>query len=196
MRISVIPITVMIDPVTTAGKKRSSRLINGATTMPKTPATMTEPKIAGSPSAGLPAMASMGEREAKVTPIITGRRMPNGPTPQAWIRVAIPQANRSALIKMAIWSRGNFSAAPRMSGTATAPAYITSTCCNASSTRRTGGGVAAVVPDNARDMDQSMHVPCRKRSDRAKRQRSIGARPTVPSSSRVCIQVSKALSRP
>ena len=80
-RISVMPITVMIEPVTTAGKKRSRRLMNGATTMPNTPAAITEPKIAGSPSAGLLAIASIGESEAKVTPIITGSRMPTGPTP-------------------------------------------------------------------------------------------------------------------
>ncbi len=73
--------TVMIDPVTTDGKKRSRRLMNGAATMPNTPAAITEPKIACRPSAGLLAIASIGDTEAKVTPIMIGRRMPTGPTP-------------------------------------------------------------------------------------------------------------------
>ena len=42
--------------------------------------------------------------------------------------MTMPQANRSALIKSAICSGDNFSARPMISGTATAPAYITSTC--------------------------------------------------------------------
>lgn len=96
-----MPITVMIDPVTTAGKKRSSRLMNGATTIPNAPAAITEPKIAGRPKAGLFAIASIGDKDAKVTPIITGRRMPTGPTPRAWMNVATPQANRSASISSA-----------------------------------------------------------------------------------------------
>ena len=44
--------------------------------------------------------------------------------------VAIPQANRSALMRKATSSGDNLRARPRMSGTATAPAYITSTCCS------------------------------------------------------------------
>ena len=128
MRIKVMPMTVMIDPVTTEGKNRSSRLMNGAMTMPNMPAEITEPKITGRPRSGLFAIASIGDSEAKVTPIITGRPMPTGPTPKAWMKVAMPHANRSALISKATCSRGNLSAAPRISGTATAPAYITSTC--------------------------------------------------------------------
>ena len=58
------------------------------------------------------------------------------------MNVATPQANRSALISIAIWSRGSFSAAPRINGTATAPAYITSTCWIARMISRAGGGVA------------------------------------------------------
>ena len=100
-RISVMPITVMIVPVTTEGKKRSSPPMKGATTRPNRPAAITEPKMAVRPSAGLPAIASIGETEAKVTPIITGSRMPTGPMPRDWMMVAMPQANRSALISSA-----------------------------------------------------------------------------------------------
>ena len=81
IRMSVMPMTVMIDPVTTDGKKRSRRLMNGATTMPNTPAAITDPKITGRPRAGLLAIASIGDSDAKVTPIMTGRRMPTGPMP-------------------------------------------------------------------------------------------------------------------
>ena len=85
---------------------------------------------------GLPAIASIGATDAKVTPIITGRRMPTPGKPIDWIKVAMPQANRSALISTAICSGGSLSARPMISGTATAPAYITSTCWSPSVNRR------------------------------------------------------------
>ena len=43
MRISEMPMTVMMVPVTTGGKSGSSRLMNGATRMPNTPAAITAP---------------------------------------------------------------------------------------------------------------------------------------------------------
>ena len=46
-------------------------------------------------------MASIGPTAAKVTPIITGSLMPTPGKPTLWIRVAMPQANRSALIRIA-----------------------------------------------------------------------------------------------
>ena len=61
--------------------------------MPNAAAAITEPKIAGRPKIGLLAIASIGDQDAKVTPIITGKRMqcgrlpkvplgmPTGPTP-------------------------------------------------------------------------------------------------------------------
>ena len=49
--------------------------------MPNAAAAITEPKIAGRPKVGLLAIASIGDKDAKVTPIITGKRMPTGPTP-------------------------------------------------------------------------------------------------------------------
>ena len=42
-RISEMPITAMMVPVTTGGNSGSSRLMKGATTMPKTPAPITAP---------------------------------------------------------------------------------------------------------------------------------------------------------
>ena len=44
-----MPITVMMVPVTTGGKKRSMRLTSGEISIEMTPAPMTEPKIRPAP---------------------------------------------------------------------------------------------------------------------------------------------------
>src|ERR1700689_526289 len=79
-----------------------------------------------SPTSGALAIDSIGPTEAKVTPIITGRRRPTPGKPTHCTNVASPQANRSALIRKATSSGGNLRARPMIKGTATAPAYITS----------------------------------------------------------------------
>ena len=78
MRISDTPMTRMIVPVTTGGKKRRRRLISGAIRMARTPAPMIEPKISRAPSGPGLAMPieTIGPTLAKVTPIITGSLMP------------------------------------------------------------------------------------------------------------------------
>ena len=81
-----------------------------------------------SPTSGVLAIASIGPTDAKVTPIITGRRMPMPGMPTHWMMVTIPQANRSALMRNAMSCGDSFKARPMISGTATAPAYITRTC--------------------------------------------------------------------
>jgi len=48
------------------------------------------------------AIASIGEIDTAVTPMMIGSRMPNGPKPTVWINVAMPHANKSALISIAI----------------------------------------------------------------------------------------------
>ncbi len=64
-----------------------------------------------------------------MTPIITGSWMPNQRVmPRDWMIVAMPQQNRSAEIRKATSCGDSFSARPTISGTATAPAYMTSTC--------------------------------------------------------------------
>ena len=121
----------MMVPVTTGGKNLSTRLTIGAMAIDMTPAPMMAPKIAPAPATpGLAlAMATIGATAAKVTPIITGSLMPNYfGAPSDWISMTRPQQNRSAEISMATCSGLNLSARPTMSGTATAPAYITSTC--------------------------------------------------------------------
>ena len=130
-RISVMPITRMIVPVTTGGKNRSMRLASGAISTPMMPAAMIEPKIIRAPSApGCDrAIETIGPTEAKVTPIITGMRTPNqGVTPSDCRIETTPQQNRSAEIRKATSSGGSCSTLPMISGTAMAPAYMTRTC--------------------------------------------------------------------
>ena len=93
------------------------------------------------PTSGAAAIDSIGPTEAKVTPIMTGSRMPTPGKPRHCTSVARPQANRSALIRKATSSGGSFSARPMISGTATAPAYMTSTCCRPSASSRGAGSV-------------------------------------------------------
>ena len=130
-------------PVTTGGKSGISRLMNGAISMVTMPAAITEPKMPSRPRFGSPAIATIGLTAAKVTPIITGSRMPKGPRPSDWIRVATPQAKRSALTSSATCSGDRRSARPMMSGTATAPAYMTSTCCRPSAKSFGGGSTSS-----------------------------------------------------
>lgn len=79
MRIKLMPMTAMMVPVTTGGKKRSIRLTMGAIKMEMIPAPMIEPKISPAPAVPglLLAMATIGATDAKVTPIMTGNLMPN-----------------------------------------------------------------------------------------------------------------------
>ena len=123
------PISVTMPPITTFGKKRIRRLIHGAQQRIKMPETITEPEIAPIPYS-LP-ISTIGISAAKVQPWISGRRQPNHCLmPIDCTMVAAPQINKSALINKIICSAGKPTALPTTSGTATAPAYITSTCCN------------------------------------------------------------------
>ena len=144
MGIRLMPIARMTVPVTTGGKNRSTRPISGASRMAIRPAAMIAPNSARAPSVpGVwPAMATIGPTAAKVTPIITGRRMPKyWVMPRLWIRVASPQTNRSAEIRKATSSGGSCRARPTISGTAMAPAYMTSTCWNPNVINRPVGSI-------------------------------------------------------
>ncbi len=146
MRISEAPITTMMVPVTTGGKNRSIRLTSGAIRMPTTPAPMIAPKIIRAPSGpGLAlAIATMGPTEANVTPIMTGSLMPNHcVAPSDWMSVTKPHTNKSAEIRKATCSGSSLSARPMMSGTAIAPAYMTSTCWTPSASRRGAGSTSS-----------------------------------------------------
>src|SRR3954447_1450912 len=127
---------------------------------------------------GEAAIDSIGPTDAKVTPIITGRRMPTPGKPRHCTSVASPQANRSALIRKATSSGGSFSARPMIRGTATAPAYITSTCWSPSANRRGTGktsstGCASLVMDQSPEMCLSKFlVQCWKQPVRLEGRRS------------------------
>ena len=102
-RISVMPITAIMVPVTTGGKAQHAadggrdqdghhaRADDGA-----------EQQLRAAGPGSAVAMAAMGATEAKVTPIMTGSWMPNQRVaPSVWISVISPQQNRSAEISMA-----------------------------------------------------------------------------------------------
>src|SRR3712207_859288 len=72
----------------------------------------------------------IGVTAAKVTPWMIGSRKPTFQNPTVWTRVANPHVKRSALIRYTSSSSESPMAFARMSGTATAPAYIARTCWN------------------------------------------------------------------
>jgi hypothetical protein len=91
------PIMVMMDPVTTGGKKRSRREKYGLTKKVMIPATITDPYMAVSPAAC--PIRIIGVTAAKVTPWMIGSRKPTFQKPTVWIRVATPQVKRSASMR-------------------------------------------------------------------------------------------------
>ncbi len=107
---------------------------------------MMAPKIMRAPSGPwlALAMATIGPTAAKVTPIMTGSLMPNHwVAPKDWMMVTTPQTNRSAEIRKATCSGSSLRARPTMSGTAMAPAYMTSTCWMPSAARRGAGSTSS-----------------------------------------------------
>src|SRR5690606_2911907 len=144
-RISVTPITVMMVPVTTGGNRPISLLKTGEIKILNNPARIHAPNMPVRPSSGFVPIAIMGVTAANDTPIITGKRIPNMPTPQAWIKVMRPQQSKSALINMVICSLVKPSASPIISGTATAPAYITITCCKPKVDKRPIGNTSSTL---------------------------------------------------
>ena len=116
---------VMTVPVTTGGNSRMRLAKNGATTKVTIPAMMTAPKIARSPGTPPPSASPMliiGDTAAKVTPCSRGNRTPIFQKPIVWMIDAIPQVNRSALIRYPSCSGVRSIALPSRIGTITAPA--------------------------------------------------------------------------
>ncbi|MCY1285572.1 hypothetical protein D9M70_345190 [compost metagenome] len=145
----VRPMEVITVPVTSGGKKRTMRDMKGAISRPKKPAAMVAPKMPWMPTPGIPAITTMLPTAAKLAPIITGMRMPTGPSPKDCTMVAMPATSRSALIRKAISSRERPAAWPTIRGTATAPPYMRRTCWKPTSSncirgRRWSAGERAV----------------------------------------------------
>ncbi len=92
-------------------------------------------------------IAIIGETAANVQPCISGSRTPNRQKPIDWMRVAIPATSRSALIRYARSPDSSLpaliSAPPTTSGTATALAYMASTCCRPRGINRESGGTVS-----------------------------------------------------
>jgi hypothetical protein len=92
-------------------------------------------------------MVIIGPTAANVTPCISGSRTPNRQKPTACTMVAMPATSRSAMIRCTMSDCSSRPAAtiapPTIRGTATAPAYIASTCCKASGTSRRSGGMSS-----------------------------------------------------
>ena len=95
---SEIPMTVITTPVTTSGKKRSSRVKIGAISMPSRPATSSAPKMArrpATPPSAVP-IARIVDTAANEVPCTIGCRAPNFHTPRVCKSVASPEMNRPA----------------------------------------------------------------------------------------------------
>ena len=127
------PIEVITTPVTSGGNKGIKRPISGANNVVIKPAAIVAPNIPSRPISGFIPMAIIGVTAANVTDIITGRRIPiKRPIPIHCNNVTIPQQKRSELMSIAIASFERPSRSPIIRGTATAPAYMTRTCCRPS----------------------------------------------------------------
>ena len=92
-------------------------------------------------------MVIIGPTAANVTPCINGNRTPNRQNPTDWMMVAIPATKRSAMIKCTMSDCSSCPAPtiapPTISGTATAPAYMASTCWMPSGSNRRSGGTSS-----------------------------------------------------
>ena len=108
-RIREMPITRMMVPVTTGGNSGSSRLRRRGNDG-KHPGRDHRAVDAEQADIGAAAIDSIGPTEANVTPIITGSRIPTPGKPIHCTNVAMPQANKSALIRKATSSGGSFKA--------------------------------------------------------------------------------------
>lgn len=146
----------MTVPVTTGGKKRTALLKKGAAMNPRTPATMTAPKMTGRASLLSSVEATtavMGATPAKVTPLTNGSLAPIFQMPIVWRKVARPAVKRQAPVRKVSSVPERPMAAPTISGGATTPAYMAATCCrpvvailSAGSFSSTGWAVTVVPP--------------------------------------------------
>ena len=134
-RISDSPMIRMTVPVTIGGKNRSSLREERREQHHEEPAG-DRPNRRWRDARAADRWRSSGRRRRRCTPCISGSRTPNRQKPMDWMMVAMPATNRSAHDQV---TRGRPARAarrdhapPTISGTATAPAYIASTCCTPS----------------------------------------------------------------
>ena len=94
-----MPMTVMTTPVTTSGKKRSSRVKTGAMSKARRPATMQGAEDRAQTRPRRPCAvptARMVDTAANEVPCTIGCRAPNFHTPMVCRSVARPEMNRPA----------------------------------------------------------------------------------------------------
>jgi hypothetical protein len=125
-----MPMTVMIDPVTTGGKERRMLAKNGTMKKATSPATMVAPYAVRRPS--WPCSATIAVRvdtEAKEIPCTRGSCAPRNGTPSVCSTVATPLTNKAQEIRKAMSAAFNPAAPPMMIGTAMTPPNIDRMCC-------------------------------------------------------------------
>jgi len=124
------PMTVMIDPVTTGGKKRTMLAKNGTIRNAMRPAMMIAPYAVRRPSWPCPAtIAVRVDTEAKEMPCTRGSCAPRYGTPSVCSTVATPLTNKEQEIRKAMSAPFNPAAPPTMMGTAITPPNIDRMCC-------------------------------------------------------------------
>lgn len=126
--ISDRPITVITQPLTSGGKKRVTLENTGATSRPSTAEAITAPRMPGSPPP-VCKMLTMVATPANDTPCTSGRRLPKNGMPRVCNNVATPPMNRQAVISRPASAADMPAASATISGTATMPPYMVSTCC-------------------------------------------------------------------
>jgi len=127
---SDMPMTVMIDPVTTGGKNRRMLAKNGTMKKAMSPATMVAPYAVRRPSCPWPATIAVSvDTEAKEMPCTRGSCAPRYGTPSVCSTVARPLTNKAQEIRKAISAPFSPAAPPMMMGTAITPPNIDRMCC-------------------------------------------------------------------
>ena len=127
------PMTVITEPVTTAGKKRTTREKTGATSRPIRAATMTAPKTTRRPRSPLPSpsprmIVIIVETLAKEMPWTSGSWEPKNGTPSVCRIVARPLTNSAPETSRAVSEGFSPATPPMMNGTAITPPNMDRMC--------------------------------------------------------------------
>ena len=125
------PMTVMMEPVTTGGKKRTICAKKGTTSIAITAAASTAPIASRMPASPRPpTIVSSVETEAKEMPCTSGSCAPRPGTPTVCRSVARPLTSNEQDSRSAIWDEDSPAAPPTMIGTAMTPPNMDRMCCS------------------------------------------------------------------
>ncbi len=126
------PMTVITEPVTTAGKKRTIREKTGATSSPITAETMIAPKTTRRPRSPPPSLRMIViivETEAKLMPCTSGSWEPKNGSPRVCRTVARPLTKSAPDTSRAVSEAESCATPPMMNGTAITPPNMDRMCC-------------------------------------------------------------------